>query len=213
MGRNPISRRHIRGGAFCFSDSFSHSVVADLVKFANLSSARIEFFYLNNLGSHPRGFWCLTIHLWHSDYLIYRDAYRHSCQFWYCFVYYGNLSAAIAAAFIRCNSASSRYSKHHLRHVGTVCFCANFCKPHCASTTTLDYHPFLLVRCLKGRLLGIGLLPAGIILGIMVIPFISSVMQDVFKIVPSVLKESATPWGARLGKSCGKSFYLMVGFR
>jgi phosphate transport system permease protein len=48
---------------------------------------------------------------------------------------------------------------------------------------------------LEGPPLGIGLLPAGIILGIMVIPFISSVMQDVFRIVPSVLKESAYALG------------------
>ncbi len=38
---------------------------------------------------------------------------------------------------------------------------------------------------------GIGMLTAGIILSIMVIPFISSVMRDVFEIVPAVLKESA----------------------
>jgi len=38
---------------------------------------------------------------------------------------------------------------------------------------------------------GIGVLSAGIILAIMVIPFISSVMRDVFEIVPPVLKESA----------------------
>jgi phosphate transport system permease protein len=38
---------------------------------------------------------------------------------------------------------------------------------------------------------GIGVLSAGIILAIMVIPFIASVMRDVFEIVPPVLKESA----------------------
>jgi phosphate transport system permease protein len=38
---------------------------------------------------------------------------------------------------------------------------------------------------------GIGVLSAGIILSVMVIPFISSVMRDVFEIVPPVLKESA----------------------
>ena len=38
---------------------------------------------------------------------------------------------------------------------------------------------------------GIGVLSAGIILSVMVIPFISSVMRDVFEIVPAVLKESA----------------------
>lgn len=43
----------------------------------------------------------------------------------------------------------------------------------------------------QGPPMGIGVLTAGMILAIMVIPFISSVMRDVFEIVPSVLKESA----------------------
>lgn len=38
---------------------------------------------------------------------------------------------------------------------------------------------------------GIGILTAGIILAVMIIPFIASVMRDVFEIVPAVLKESA----------------------
>jgi phosphate transport system permease protein len=43
---------------------------------------------------------------------------------------------------------------------------------------------------------GIGVLTAGIILAIMVIPFIAAVMRDVFAIVPAVLKESAYGLGA-----------------
>jgi phosphate transport system permease protein len=43
---------------------------------------------------------------------------------------------------------------------------------------------------------GIGVLSAGIILSVMVIPFISAVMRDVFEIVPPVLKESAYGIGA-----------------
>jgi phosphate transport system permease protein len=43
---------------------------------------------------------------------------------------------------------------------------------------------------------GIGILSAGFILAIMVIPFIASVMRDVFEIVPKVLKESAYGLGA-----------------
>jgi phosphate transport system permease protein len=42
-----------------------------------------------------------------------------------------------------------------------------------------------------GPPLGIGILTAGIILGIMVLPFISSIMRDVFDTVPPMLKESA----------------------
>jgi len=48
----------------------------------------------------------------------------------------------------------------------------------------------------KGPPLGIGLLSAGIILAIMVIPFIASVMRDVFEITPAMIKESAYGVGA-----------------
>ena len=50
---------------------------------------------------------------------------------------------------------------------------------------------WLLGPLFKGAPNGIGMLSAGIILSVMVIPFISSVMRDVFEIVPPVLKESA----------------------
>jgi phosphate transport system permease protein len=43
----------------------------------------------------------------------------------------------------------------------------------------------------NGPMMGIGILTAGIILAVMIIPFIASVMRDVFEIVPAVLKESA----------------------
>jgi phosphate transport system permease protein len=48
----------------------------------------------------------------------------------------------------------------------------------------------------KGPPIGIGLLTAGIILAIMIIPFIASVMRDVFEITPAMLKESAYGVGA-----------------
>ncbi len=48
----------------------------------------------------------------------------------------------------------------------------------------------------KGAPQGIGLLTAGLILAIMVIPFIASVMRDVFEVVPAMLKESAYAVGA-----------------
>jgi phosphate transport system permease protein len=47
-----------------------------------------------------------------------------------------------------------------------------------------------------GPPLGIGILTAGLILSIMVLPFITSVMRDVFETVPTVLKESAYGIGA-----------------
>jgi phosphate transport system permease protein len=48
----------------------------------------------------------------------------------------------------------------------------------------------------SGPPVGIGLLSAGIILAIMVIPFIASVMRDVFEVTPPMLKESAYGLGA-----------------
>lgn len=48
----------------------------------------------------------------------------------------------------------------------------------------------------SGPPMGIGILTAGIILSIMIIPFIASVMRDVFEVVPTLLKESAYGLGA-----------------
>lgn len=48
----------------------------------------------------------------------------------------------------------------------------------------------------SGPPMGISILTAGIILAIMVIPFIASVMRDVFEVVPAMLKESAYGVGA-----------------
>ncbi len=42
-----------------------------------------------------------------------------------------------------------------------------------------------------GAFNGIGILAAGLILAMMILPFIASVMRDVFEIVPPILKESA----------------------
>jgi len=54
----------------------------------------------------------------------------------------------------------------------------------------------LIGALFQGPPMGIGMLTAGLILAIMVIPFIASVMRDVFEIVPSPLKESAYALGA-----------------
>ncbi|WP_144637867.1 phosphate ABC transporter permease subunit PstC [Bordetella genomosp. 13] len=43
----------------------------------------------------------------------------------------------------------------------------------------------------QGPAFGIGIFTAGLILSIMVIPFITAVMRDVFELVPAMLKESA----------------------
>ncbi|THU04179.1 phosphate ABC transporter permease subunit PstC [Lampropedia puyangensis] len=48
----------------------------------------------------------------------------------------------------------------------------------------------------SGVPMGIGVLPAGIILAIMIIPYIASVMRDVFEVTPPMLKESAYGLGS-----------------
>jgi len=54
----------------------------------------------------------------------------------------------------------------------------------------------VLSGLVSGAPVGIGILSAGIILAIMIIPFIASVMRDVFAVTPSMLKESSYALGA-----------------
>lgn len=49
----------------------------------------------------------------------------------------------------------------------------------------------LIGQMFRGPMMGIGIMTAGVILAIMIVPFIASVMRDVFETVPAVLKESA----------------------
>jgi phosphate transport system permease protein len=64
-----------------------------------------------------------------------------------------------------------------------------------ALAATLGQLP-LIGRLFSGAPIGIGLLCAGVILAIMIIPFIASVMRDVFEVTPPMLKESAYGLGA-----------------
>ncbi|MBI1261315.1 MAG: phosphate ABC transporter permease subunit PstC [Rhizobiales bacterium] len=68
-----------------------------------------------------------------------------------------------------------------------------------------DVEPFLIATLgnvpvigmfFQGPPIGIGMLLAGIILGLMVLPFITAVMREVFVSVPAVLRESAYGLGA-----------------
>ena len=54
----------------------------------------------------------------------------------------------------------------------------------------------ILGQLFSGAPVGIGILSAGIILAIMIIPFIAAVMRDVFEVTPAMLKESAYGVGA-----------------
>jgi len=65
---------------------------------------------------------------------------------------------------------------------------AEYVQPFLAAT--LGQLPLVGVL-FKGAFNGIGILAAGLILAMMILPFIASVMRDVFEIVPPILKESA----------------------
>jgi phosphate transport system permease protein len=69
---------------------------------------------------------------------------------------------------------------------------ADYVQPFLAQT--LGQAP-VIGELFKGPMMGIGILAAGVILAIMIIPFIASVMRDVFEVVPAVLKESAYALG------------------
>ncbi|MBV1774183.1 phosphate ABC transporter permease subunit PstC [Burkholderiaceae bacterium DAT-1] len=54
----------------------------------------------------------------------------------------------------------------------------------------------LIGHLFDGPPFGIGIFTAGLILAVMIIPFIAAVMRDVFEVVPAMLKESAYGLGA-----------------
>ena len=54
----------------------------------------------------------------------------------------------------------------------------------------------LVGKLFQGPPLGLGLLTAGIVLAVMILPFISSVMREVFQTVPARLKESSYALGS-----------------
>jgi phosphate transport system permease protein len=72
-----------------------------------------------------------------------------------------------------------------------VPFMQDYIQPFLADTLRLK-HIFLF----RGPAMGFGLMTAGIILALMILPFICAVMRDVFKMVPPVVKESAYGTGA-----------------
>ncbi len=62
---------------------------------------------------------------------------------------------------------------------------------------------------MSGPPVGIGILSAGIILAIMIIPFIASVMRDVFEVTPPLLKESAYGLGSTTWEVVSKVVLLL----
>lgn len=72
-----------------------------------------------------------------------------------------------------------------------VPFMQTYVQPFLANTLHLSATPLF-----AGEYNGFGFLTSGIILAVMILPFICAVMRDVFRMVPPVLKESAFGAGA-----------------
>ena len=62
-------------------------------------------------------------------------------------------------------------------------------------TDTLGNVP-LIGQFFQGPPIGVSIFTAGVVLSIMIIPFIASVMRDMFEVVPTALKESAYAMGS-----------------
>jgi phosphate transport system permease protein len=58
-------------------------------------------------------------------------------------------------------------------------------------SNTLGWFPLF-----KGTPYGVGMLTAGVVLAIMIVPFIATISREIFKTVPQILKESAMSLGA-----------------
>ncbi len=78
---------------------------------------------------------------------------------------------------------------------GLLVFSPIFAQAQPMLKATLGNVP-LIGKLFQGPALGIGILCAGVILAIMVIPFVASVMRDVFDVTPPMLKESAYALGS-----------------
>lgn len=71
-----------------------------------------------------------------------------------------------------------------------------------------------LASYFSGPAIGMGLFTAGVVLGIMIIPFIASIMYEVFELVPNMLQESSYALGATTWETIWKVIvpYGRIGF-
>jgi len=81
-------------------------------------------------------------------------------------------------------------------HLGFVCAGADSAAARAALAHRAPGREAAHRFAVSGAAFGIGVLTAGVVLAIMVLPFISAVMRDVFDTVPDVLKESGYGLGA-----------------
>lgn len=141
-------------------------------------------------------------------YLFSGFADRRTGEFRHCNLSDRSSAAPVAHADRLGHRAVGWYSFDHLRHVGLFVF-GPFMAEHLSPWITENLGALPLIGPMfQGPPLGIGMLTAGIVLAIMITPFITSVMQEVFRTVPVALKESAYALGGTTGKWSGTSCCL-----
>lgn len=122
--------------------------------------------------------------------------HRRAGELWHCAVFNRTITSLVASAIRDRHRAFGWNSQHYLWNVGAFCIRAFFAE-HIQPWLQNSFENVPGIGFLfEGPFMGIGMLTAGIILAIMVIPYIASVMRDVFDIVPPMLKESAYALGA-----------------
>ncbi len=135
--------------------------------------------------------------LWHARHLVPRAAARRSrsasaspssSPSWRLPGSSGR-SASPSSCWPRCRASST---------ASGACSCSRpSCSATCSRGSSSGIGPLPVVgKLFQGPPFGIGILTASFVLAIMVIPFISAVMRDVFETVPDVLKESGYGLGA-----------------
>ena len=99
------------------------------------------------------------------------------------------LPAAAAAPDRHRDRAFRGDTKHHLRHLGRLFIFAPFMQSYIQPSSSRRSASARARLSLRRAAFGIGVLTAGLVLAIMVLPFITAVSRDVFDTVPPMLKE------------------------
>ena len=126
-----------------------------------------------------------------------RDDHRRAGELRHRLVPDRSRAALAARAGRHRDRTARRHPVDHLRHVGPVRAGAGDDRVrHAVDQRPPGHRCRSSASLFQGPPLGIGMLTAGFVLAIMVIPFISSVMREVFLTVPTRLKESAYALGS-----------------
>src|SRR5690625_3867845 len=148
------------------------------------------------MGPGQSSLWRLSACGGHVVDLFDRAADRCAGLIWHRYVFNGVSPGLATPPAWHCHRDAGSYPLYYLRYVGAICFCpplSTFVQPY-----LIDWFAGIPVldAVFAGPPFGIGLFTAGLILSIMITPFITAVMRDVFEAVPPMLKESAYGLGS-----------------